>query len=121
MNSCDWKMILLYAFIFRTSEFFHLSFAQRKGTVFFVEICRNERKVIIKHLLSDIQEYILKEAEDPQFVPRSQLTLAKPELGRCGEVGECNKPCSGIWKQQLLPSTSHPSPVCQGQALTGKS
>lgn len=63
-------MILQYAFIFRTSELFHLSFAQKKGTVFLVKIYRHERKVIIKHLLSDIQEYILKEAEDPQFVPR---------------------------------------------------
>lgn len=73
-----------------------------------MKIYRHERKLIIKHLLSDTPEYILKEAEDPQFVPRSQLTLAKPELERSGEVGVCKKPCSGIQKQQLLPSTTHP-------------
>lgn len=106
---------------FRTLELFHLSFAQKKGTVFFVKVYSHEIKVTIKHLLSDIQEHILKEAEAPQFVPRSQLTLAKPELGRSGEVRECNKPCSGIQEQQLQAKHNPPSPARQGQVLTVKS
>lgn len=73
-----------------------------------VKIYRHEKNLIIKHLFSDTKEYILKEAEDPQFVPRSQLTLAKPELERSGEVGDCKNPCSGIQEQQLLPSITHP-------------
>lgn len=90
-----------------------MSFAQKKGTIFLVRIYRHERKVIIKHLLSDIQEHVLKEAEHPQFVPDPSSLIS--ELGSLGRWVSVTNPA--LDPGTAIPAEHNPSsPVCQGQS-----
>lgn len=76
-----------------------------------------ERKVITKHLFSDIQEYILEEPEDTQLFPDpSSLLLSWEGLGRWVSVtnpalGSRNS--NSCQAQPILPSMPRTGSDCE--------